>query len=70
MNPFNSQKGIKSLADSIVRYDLAAMHREVELDFSPELGSQRLLKQSDISARFRKRVKKKASVDERIRNVP
>ncbi len=40
----------------IARYDLAAMVEEVRDDFTPELGSQRLLKQSDISARFRKRL--------------
>ncbi len=45
----------KSLADFIVRYDLAAMQQEVKADFSPEIGSQRLLKQSEISARFRKK---------------
>jgi hypothetical protein len=48
---------IRSLADSFVRYDLAAMRAEVKVDFTPEAGSQRLLKQSEISARFRKRPK-------------
>jgi hypothetical protein len=50
---------MRSLADSIVRYDLAAMREEVRVDFSPEVGLQRLLKQSEISARFRKRTKTK-----------
>jgi hypothetical protein len=48
---------IRSLADSFVRYDLAEMRREARVDFSPESGSQRLLKQNEISARFRKRPK-------------
>lgn len=52
---------LPSLADSVVRYDLSAMREEVRLDFSPELGSQRLLKQSEITARFRKRPKTKPS---------
>lgn len=46
-----------SLADTYVRYDLRRMKEEVRADFSPEAGSQRLLKQSEISARFRKRPK-------------
>jgi hypothetical protein len=46
-----------SLQDAIVRYDLREMREEVRLDFNPETGSQRLLKQSEISARFRKRPK-------------
>ncbi len=37
-----------------VRYDLEATLAEAKSDFSPETGSQRLLKQSEISARFRK----------------
>jgi len=48
---------IRSLADCVVRYDLLAMREEVRVDFSPEVGSQRLLKQSEISARFRKQTK-------------
>lgn len=54
MNSPNKQ-GARSLADLVVRYDLLEMQRDVRTDFSPELGSQRLLKQSEISARFRKR---------------
>lgn len=46
---------LRSLDDFVVRYDLLATLREARADFSPELGSQRLLKQSEISARFRKR---------------
>lgn len=45
----------RSLADFLVRYDLVATLKESREDFTPELGSQRLLKQSEISARFRKR---------------
>jgi hypothetical protein len=48
---------LRSLADSIVRYDLIAMRAEVRIEFNPETGSQRLLKQSEISARFRKKAK-------------
>lgn len=48
---------VRTLADSFVRYDLTLMRQEVKVDFSPEAGSQRLLKQSEISARFRKRPK-------------
>ncbi len=46
---------IPSAADAFVRYDLVQMQEEVRYDFNPEIGSQRLLKQSEISARFRKR---------------
>ena len=56
----HSNDSIRSLADCIVRYDLSAMREEVRGDFSPEVGSQRLLKQSEISARFRKRSKIKS----------
>lgn len=49
---------LRSLADFVVRYDLLATMREARADFSPELGSQRLLKQSEISARFRKRARR------------
>jgi len=49
---------LRSLDDFVVRYDLAATLREARADFSPELGSQRLLKQSEISARFRKRTRR------------
>lgn len=51
-----------SLADCYVRYDLRVMKEEVRSDFSPEAGSQRLLKQSEISARFRKRPKDRPPV--------
>jgi len=56
-----NQFKLKSLADSIVKYDLVEMRQEVRVDFSPEAGSQRLLKQSEISARFRKRGKLKTT---------
>ncbi|MDP1581650.1 MAG: hypothetical protein Q8M02_15385 [Candidatus Didemnitutus sp.] len=42
------------ISDRFVRYNLAATLAEAKSDFSPETGSQRLLKQSEISARFRK----------------
>jgi hypothetical protein len=51
---------VRSLADFVVRYDLIGVLREARADFSPELGSQRLLKQSEISARFRKRTRRVA----------
>lgn len=50
---------ITSLADTIVRYDLREVRTAARMDFSPEAGSQRLLKQSEISARFKKRPKVK-----------
>lgn len=37
-----------------VRYDLATTLAEAKADFSPETGTRRLLKQSEIAARFRK----------------
>lgn len=52
---------LRSLDDFVVRYDLLATQREARADFSPELGSQRLLKQSEISARFRKRPRRSGS---------
>lgn len=57
MNGAASPSRSRSLADTYVRYDLRVMKEEVRTDFSPEAGSQRLLKQSEISARFRKRPK-------------
>ncbi len=53
------QPRLRSLADLVIRYDLAVMREEVRIDFNPEVGSQRLLKQSEISARFRKKAKVK-----------
>ncbi len=43
------------MADMIVRYDLATMREEIKQDFTPDSGSHRLLKQSDISKRFKRR---------------
>ncbi len=51
----------RSLADFVIRYDLSQVLREAREDFDPEIGSQRLLKQSEISARFRKRVPRAGS---------
>jgi len=48
---------LPSLQDMVERPDLRAMLEEVRLDFAPASGAQRLLKQSEISARFRKRPK-------------
>ena len=45
------------MADMVVRYDLEKMQAEVKTDFSPEAGSHRLLNQSDISKRFRRRTR-------------
>jgi hypothetical protein len=56
-----SKDRFRSLADFVVRYDLIGTLREARADFSPELGSQRLLKQSEISARFRKRPRRTGS---------
>ena len=44
----------------VVRYDLEKMKEEVKLDFSPEAGSHRLLNQSDISKRFKRRARSSA----------
>lgn len=53
----DSSKSLDSMDDLIVRYDLEKMKEEVKTDFSPEAGSHRLLKQSDISKRFRRRTR-------------
>lgn len=37
-----------------LRYDLKAVVAEARKDFSPDTGTRRLLKQSEIAARFRK----------------
>ncbi len=49
------------MADMVVRYDLEKMQAEVKADFSPEAGSHRLLNQSDISKRFRRRTRTQAA---------
>lgn len=49
-----SKKNESPIFDRFVRYNLATTLAEAKSDFSPETGSQRLLKQSEISARFRK----------------
>ena len=53
----DSPKSLDSMTDLIVRYDLEKMKEEVKADFSPEAGSHRLLNQSDISKRFRRRTR-------------
>ena len=46
---------LRTLADYLIRYDLAAMIEEARLDYSQvSSGSPRLLAQKDIAARFRK----------------
>lgn len=56
MSDVPSRKGrMKSLADYLVRYDLAAMIAEARLDYAQSAsGVPRLLDQKDIAARFRK----------------
>lgn len=44
-----------SMDDMIVRYDLALMKEEVKEDFTAESSSHRLLRQADISKRFKRR---------------
>lgn len=52
--PESSREMPPSLADYVVRYDLATMVREAQLDYSQaSTGAPRLLGQKDISARFR-----------------
>ncbi|GAB5559177.1 MAG: hypothetical protein SynsKO_08240 [Synoicihabitans sp.] len=41
--------------DMIVRYDLLAMKEEIKREFTPDSGTHRLLDQSDISKRFKRR---------------
>ena len=44
-----------SLADYVIRYDLAALIEEARADYSQSAaGGPRLLAQADIAARFRK----------------
>ena len=50
-----SRPKLPSLADYLIRYDLAAMIEEARLDYSQtSSGTPRLLAQKDIAARFRK----------------
>ncbi len=45
---------LPSLADYLIRYDLASMIEETRLDYSQtSTGAPRLLAQKDIAARFR-----------------
>ncbi len=53
-NPDPPQPKIPSLADYLVRYDLAAMLDEARLDYNQSTsGTPRHLDQKDIAARFR-----------------
>lgn len=45
----------QSVGDLLVRYDLAFMKEEVKREFTADSGSNRLLRQSDISKRFKRR---------------
>jgi hypothetical protein len=54
MSTPSPQPKIRSLADYLIRYDLAAMIEEARLDYSQiTSGTPRLLAQKDIAARFR-----------------
>ena len=44
-----------NMADMIVRYDLAQMKAELKNEFTADSGSHRLLRQADISKRFKRR---------------
>ncbi|MBT5902959.1 MAG: hypothetical protein HOH58_12720 [Opitutaceae bacterium] len=55
MSETNPPDPSSSMADMIVRYDLAKMREEIKQDFTPDSGSHRLLNQSDISKRFKRR---------------
>ncbi len=53
-NPEPPRPKIPSLADYLVRYDLAAMLEEARLDYTQSAsGGPRHLDQKDIAARFR-----------------
>lgn len=55
MKPESPTPPRKSLADYLVRYDLAALMEEAREDYSQSSsGAPRLLDQKDIAARFRK----------------
>jgi hypothetical protein len=44
-----------SMGDLVVRYDLAKMKEEVNQEFTADSASHRLLRQADISKRFKRR---------------
>lgn len=49
-----SRPKLPSLADYLIRYDLATMIEEARMDYSQtSSGTPRLLAQKDIAARFR-----------------
>lgn len=55
MNPPSPQPKLPSLADYLVRYDLATMLEEARLDYNQSTsGGPRHLDQKDIAARFNK----------------
>jgi hypothetical protein len=53
-NPRTPDRKPPSLADFLLRYDLAEMQAEARQDYSQSsTGAPRLLEQKDITARFR-----------------
>lgn len=56
MNESTSKpKKMQSLVDYMIRYDLASLREEAEVDYrESSAGGPRLLTQQDIAARFRK----------------
>lgn len=58
MDPIEPPKAkLPSLADYIVRFDLAAMIEEARVDYNQtSSGAPRLMAQKDIAARFKKPV--------------
>lgn len=53
-NPQPPDRKPPSLADFLLRYDLAEIQQEAKQDYSQSnTGAPRLLEQKDISARFR-----------------
>ncbi len=57
MTSAGSKYRIPSVADTIVLYDLKEMQAEVREDFGMEVATRRLLKQGEISSRFRRKPK-------------
>ena len=63
--PEPQPRKIPSLADYLVRYDLAALIEEAQLDYGQSsFGAPRLLDQKDIAARFRSPRRPKKGPDE------
>lgn len=63
--PEPEPRKIPSLADYLVRYDLATMIEEAQMDYGQtSFGAPRLLNQKDIAARFRTPRRPKKGSDE------